>query len=413
MATYQTVSDAPIYRLPSELLAEIFTIWYLIDSHISLPVAQVSRDWRALALSMPTLWTRIQLENEAEATVYIKRSEPLLLDLHANWRNLGSLDLKQDMLRVKQNWHRWERITFKLINHEKYNPLAKSIHHQLNALMQPKDSVDFDSQLQYFSFTLLRQGYQLVGEEPVVFPRIRSLQHVELIGVPLRPLSTIPPRYFSNMRELRMASIPSIRAGFHIIPLISAMPVLTKLTIEDSKGGGGYEGFGGDQEVVLECLETLELMNVHNHIAGKLLEAISAPNLRRLALHSTPLSGLMLPDPWQHAASNYHNLRYLSISGTQEDTLPILPRWLENLNELEHLDISLFCQEVTSEVVHVVLKKLADSGQNVCPSLLRLQVGEGCDLATCELLKDVVKSRGTGGFIVVVPNGDEYKEFVL
>ncbi|KAF8607998.1 hypothetical protein BDV93DRAFT_603735 [Ceratobasidium sp. AG-I] len=414
--TYRTRSDSPICRLPLELLAEIFTVGSLLNSYSSFLVAQVSRHWRALALSMPTLWTSIQLENEAHGMFYYKRSEPLLLDLRASWEDPKKTDLLQTMLRARQNWLRWETITWELINHDEYPPLAYIIFGELYLLARFLHDAESSGQLRHFFFTLLGRNHNLARREVVYFPPISCLEHVELVGVALDPRQRIRPGYFKDMRQLRIASSPGMDTASCIIRLITAMPVLTKLTIEDVKGVGSHEDAWDNRRIVMTCLEKLELIDVGVNIARELVEVIFAPNLRRLVLHLVPLPKFMTPSPGFRAASKYLGLRYLSAFGTVNDTSPILLSWLEQLNELEHLDISRLCQGVTSEVVHAVLKKLADSTQNVCPSLVRLQVGEDCDPETCELLRDVVKSRSgreASGFMVVVSDGAVYKEFVL
>jgi hypothetical protein len=55
---------APIRRLPTELLSEVFTFVFYADAAAAWKLAAVCRLWRELALISPLLWSKIQLETK-------------------------------------------------------------------------------------------------------------------------------------------------------------------------------------------------------------------------------------------------------------------------------------------------------------------------------------------------------------
>lgn len=364
---------------------------------------------------MPTLWTVVQLENEALALLYLKRSDPLLVDLRASWAYAGDAYLSRAILSVRRDCHRWERITVRLANRTIHQCSAHTIISDLDMAI---GSAESNSHLRYFSLKSTSQGGEnsTFSYEAVNFPRVSSLEHVELVGVALRSFITTPPIHFKDMRQLRIASSHALSAHCNIMPLISEMPVLAKLTIEDVERFGSPGFLGNVPHIFMECLETLELIDVRDDMACCLIKAISAPKLCRLVLHlRTPRHTTI--DLWPRAASKYHSLRCLSASGAPRNIFHAMIGWLECLSELQHLDISRLCPgETSGGGAHTALRSLADSDQGVCPSLVRLQVSEDCDPATRKLLKGVVKlrsGRGDSDFTVVVSNGDGYKELIL
>ncbi len=76
----------PISCLPFEILSRIFSFVEVegggtFEVPIIVPVAQVSRQWRQVALDDPTLWTCIDKSNIRQANLFIERSKRLGLSI--------------------------------------------------------------------------------------------------------------------------------------------------------------------------------------------------------------------------------------------------------------------------------------------------------------------------------------------
>lgn len=363
---------------------------------------------------MPSLWIVIPLDKLALAALYLERSGFLPLELRASWKYPSWELLFEAMQLARPHWQRWERIVFELTQDKEDN--TEAVFKELSRF-EDCESLG-NSQLRHLTFVLLGHQHESTRDSGVFFPCITSLQRVELSGVALQPLYDVPTGSLSNMKELHIESSPGICSAVRIILLLDATPHLTKLTI---KYPGGINDFKpthfANVQILLESLETLELVDLYPDMSFSLLKAISVPNLRRLVLHSTKFVNYMDHPLLLHAASNYHGLLHLSIFSTHEKASSIVSRWLEDLNELEHLDIRELNEKRLSEAeanAQGILKKLADPSKHICPSLVRLQGSRRWGEVTRGLARDVVKLRsGHNNFRMVVRDSGQYKDFDL
>ncbi|KAK7051577.1 hypothetical protein VNI00_004556 [Paramarasmius palmivorus] len=82
--------DIPVFRLPPELMAQIFS--YCVPSPDSaygglkwLYITHVCRRWRIIALEYAPLWTYIELRHPKLAETMVERSKTAILSLHTPW----------------------------------------------------------------------------------------------------------------------------------------------------------------------------------------------------------------------------------------------------------------------------------------------------------------------------------------
>ncbi|KAJ3497620.1 hypothetical protein NLJ89_g10325 [Agrocybe chaxingu] len=122
------LSISPIEELPTEILMLIFEEycdnWSPADK-TSLPqlcLSQVNRQWRSIAVSLASLWTKLAITPQFSSyivSVYLKRSQQLPLDLDLDLRYEATDDFKRDRVltiwkAVKSSADRWRRLTLQL-----------------------------------------------------------------------------------------------------------------------------------------------------------------------------------------------------------------------------------------------------------------------------------------------------------
>lgn len=382
MATSQPLS---IHYFPPELLAQVFTLATLVDNLAPLIIAQVSAHWRARAISMTDLWTIIQLNKLSLAALYLERSGALPVDLHVDCRGLNTIHLRRVMNLARPHWHRWACIAFEFTGLHVNSTLIPVISETVADFLENASTAD--RQLRRFSLIL---PHGLTTHKCIAIPLISSLQRLELFGVSPLPALIISSEQFTEMRELELGQI----SGIYILRIMSVMPHLTRLVMKGIIPSRTYEPAG--HHILMMNLEVLELKRVPTALGTRVLETISAPNLRRLVLHSMSSYEPSKPVLWQLAASSYRKLVYLSIFDTSAVGAGALwVQWLKDLKELQHLDISYLCRTNEEDAVYL-LRSLADPSQDLCPSLLRLQVNKTRSSEIDVVARGVMKHRSAG-----------------
>ena len=116
---------APIYNLPNEILAVIFSaeqyrVSYLefVDSErlstLPITVSRVTRRWRDVALNAPVLWTQILvsvLQSSEEIQIYLERSHARQLDVTILLDDAESMESLLQLLIPSVN--RWRSLIVK------------------------------------------------------------------------------------------------------------------------------------------------------------------------------------------------------------------------------------------------------------------------------------------------------------
>ena len=233
---------APISRLPDELLATVF-IFYARQHHISewakvktfsspptrippwVRVSYVCRHWRMVALGCPTLWTYVFFFSRRWMTMLLQRSQiaPLrvrldLIDSDGNRRSSPMLEMLLEHLPRMEEFHIRglsadvaPKIISKLIVAA---PLLQSIH--ITGLfnnLRPLASLDVSL------LTL-----------PVAFsrttPKLRSLD-LSRLDIAWNSLA------LTEITSLRLSSVPRPHTMQQLSSILSQMPHLTNLELED------------------------------------------------------------------------------------------------------------------------------------------------------------------------------------
>jgi hypothetical protein len=110
-------ATTPIYRLPPELLIEIFTLCTCNQGLAVLWLGTVCRDWRDLIYGSPRVWQLISLDDarasittsHTQANMWMANSSPLPFDVKVN---LSSVNLLLPLLSpILPYMNRWRRFT--------------------------------------------------------------------------------------------------------------------------------------------------------------------------------------------------------------------------------------------------------------------------------------------------------------
>ncbi len=178
------MTEGPIRRLPLELLAEVFertvptASWLTSTREAPWILGHVSSTWRKLALSLPSLWSSISVDDYHEHTVQMLKAAltrtgtaPLTLRLYLSFMTVAQIT--EVYLILCDERHRWKSISITLESY--YSGAAQSFV----SLLAPAD------------YPIL-ESFELVMEVPfrVVLPagffdRAPMLHHIQM-----RPLLT-------------------------------------------------------------------------------------------------------------------------------------------------------------------------------------------------------------------------------
>ncbi|PBK91928.1 hypothetical protein ARMGADRAFT_1013700 [Armillaria gallica] len=217
---------SPIRRLPLELLAEVFertvptghSSWVTSTREAPWILGHVSSTWRKLALSLPSLWSSISVDDYRQHTVQMLKAAltrsgtaPLTLRLYLSFMTVDQMT--ELYLILCDERHRWKSISITL---ESYGGEAQSFV----SLLAPADYLILES------FDLVMEGPFRVALPARFFNRAPMLHHIQM-----RPLLTsdLPWSQITTF----ITSTFTVEQQFIIL---RESPQLQTLEIEDYRG---------------------------------------------------------------------------------------------------------------------------------------------------------------------------------
>ncbi len=178
------MTEGPIRRLPLELLAEVFertvptASWLTSTREAPWILGHVSSTWRKLALSLPSLWSSISVDDYREHTVQMLKAAltrsgtaPLTLRLYLSFMTVAQMT--EVYLILCDERHRWKSISITLADY--YSGAAQSFV----SLLAPADYPILES------FDLVMEVPFRVALPAGFFDRAPMLHHIQM-----RPLLT-------------------------------------------------------------------------------------------------------------------------------------------------------------------------------------------------------------------------------
>lgn len=284
---------APVYSVPDDVLYQILEEAYAhplhqcrldYNTHSPIAVAQVSRRWRYVALSLPRIWSCIHVPTPLsrshipQIALYISRSRPMPIafTIRCRFQTPTSPDMNLYM----------ECLTRLLTPHVRsctiYTDYAASMEAFLGLLTMTDHSC-----FEHLHLQLLGEDARLVMEGNSLPSYLRSaLLHA--VRLPS------PPIVLSNMRRLTLEQQPISLHYLHDIAL--SCPSLTHLTLREVTTTDD----GMRVDVRFPALEHLQLCELDLARMGDLLGWIDAPQLASLVIRDISLGGahaLALPVP--------------------------------------------------------------------------------------------------------------------
>ena len=391
-------------KLPTELLVKIFhhaRADSLYDAHNEkqrYPVAlsHVCRYWRTVAIGAPTLWTDIRglyyTEEAKEATrVYLERSKTC--PLFFTWFTEGGM-LPDDIPAIVRNIitpekERWQRIT--LITHMKTT---------LGDFLTAIESLDFPIlQDVEISCDMISEPFSPKSTLCRSTPLLRRCRFRDTISLPALP---------SDLVVLDFVSLAH-GSEFDLDPFLEFLPHVAH-SLEHLRFGpppaSTVHFTPGAPKIPLENLKSLLITHSHvimNHIlapnvtyfvaansrgadpsgAAEMFQGFSAPKLRSIQFHNTPLFPLLA---MHNLPSMFPQLESVRLSDCTNESafVLLLANAFSHLKELTISDVTVWTS------LQAAIEKHLKNGNK---SLRKIQLPKG-DATETVILRRWLPARG-------------------
>ncbi|KAJ7703009.1 hypothetical protein B0H17DRAFT_1041243, partial [Mycena rosella] len=383
----------PAGRMPRDIWEEIF-LHCLPDSpdpdipicnrksttpiHLTAPFSllKVCRAWRAVALSLPHLWTSLSVVVRSGrafpplnvASGWLQRSGdlPLELSLYQTNESEGNQEVADDMLALYMRYlTRWRDVRLDVANPtygrslqpsaDLYAPLLETFHLTTCWRLTPNEEIMQD---------LLKMLE--------VAPMLSSFSVSRLSDLNVSPTNTVAIPW-TQLTRLDLGFIPSVSA---CLSIMSGCPNLESCNLIVDPQQGPLPNV----PIVLPALTSLELHIRAGELAA-LLDCAVFPALKSIILYV------------QDAYDNH-------AQWPQASFMDLLTRSKCTLARLEVHDTGVQPSQFIDCLQHESLVQLltvapaeADAGECLLPALTALDLGKGCWTCPNGLLSDMIESR--------------------
>ncbi|KAK7469061.1 hypothetical protein VKT23_003554 [Stygiomarasmius scandens] len=415
---------APVRKLPTEILLNIFTLLCVDNPGLSITTvdgqnvvslntlnfSETCSYWRNITLSHPILWANIAVDLAYRTwnikgllDLYLKRSMPASLSLQITAFRLGSDSDDEseeesefqglDWL-PRESWnvfrtlldemHRWQRVSFEM------DPiLYEIINEEAYGLEEPKAAIDCSfTKLEHIA---LRWSQQVRLSNPF-FDNLTSalaLQSFEMSGFKFD--STSIPIPFSQLTKATIGCL----SVHEVQEVIRHCPRLKVLRLSD--GFGSWEGHDDLTGPLIPChsLESISISFQFSEIKNlsDTLSLLDAPNIRLLSLSLTSpwaksnFQPMLLSNLKQMVVKSAPSLHELTLDGfllTDEGLVELLPlvSYLHKLTLCvgeDHFDKQDYQQIVTENLFRALHMPQIESGlisseRHLVPNLIYLEI---------------------------------------
>jgi F-box-like len=406
--------NALINRIPPELLSRIFELG-VYESNDLLPILSlVSRHWRSIALSTPSIWSYIRLDNTwgysrhmsflRKLKVHLERSQDckFLLDTDCRYLDISN-ELPQIMTELEPHLHRcfsfrmsvpdWQCMEIVRNMSQKLGPSLEELYLRFD----PSESEE------QAPFVLLSQPC----------PRLSSitLEHAPLICIRTE-LPSLRRLYL--IREQRYSSSTRIGISFkEFLDVLNSTPTLEELRIQSALfllEGSDFVFRSSPTPSTFRNLSSLSFHYVESNNLALFLESAHFPALRRLSVQmdtSNDENTQWLVRMSTSSATRFPVLHQLDLRSCNIDGVGLVPfvRGLHQLPQLTALGLSTPPSGALGPRLFEVLATAPDSGDPanaggggkwLLPRLQALCVQNCRDISGHELLQ-VAWARNAGG----------------
>ncbi|TDL28130.1 hypothetical protein BD410DRAFT_345973 [Rickenella mellea] len=348
----------PINRLPTEILLHIFELALLMIPPTRMTITRLSlihvcSQWRAIALSRPSLWSNIPVIDRSPFRVSqmcfsLAKSTPLVLWVD---RRDPTWDGNEDAQAQAVDMNAIMDIVVPRVGHTREIHLtADTWTATLIALSRLRDA---PAPLLLESFSIIRSGnpYVQLGpgftpaefHTPVVLfggtaPRLTHVRlegvHVDWARSPLRNLHSLDLR---KMAMEVMIPLPAFR------DMLRGSPLLKTITFAGSGPKWMPAELPAWSRVTLANLLTLNIASVMVEYAEYVLDLFSAPRLRQLSL--AKIRGFYA-SMVKKLTSAYPELTTLILDEFYIQDTPesreVISKWMRSMPKLRHLKLRNF-----------------------------------------------------------------------
>ncbi|KAI0266549.1 hypothetical protein BC834DRAFT_924021 [Gloeopeniophorella convolvens] len=405
--------NALINRIPPELLSRVFELGIYESNDLLPTLSLVSRHWRQLALTTPSIWSYIRLDNSwgysrhnsflRKLKVHLQRSQDckFLLDIDCRYLDIAN-ELSQIMTELEPHLQRcfsfrmsvpdWQCMEIVRNTSHKLGPALEDLYLRLD----PSESEE------QAPFVLLSQPC----------PRLSSitLEHAPLICIRTKLPSL---RCLNLIREQRYTTTRIGLSFKEFLDVLNATPTLEELRMQSALfllDGSDFVFHSSPAPPVFPNLKVLSFHYVESNNLALFLESGHFPALRRLSVQMDGPSEentQWLVRVSMGSATRFPALRQLDLRSCNIDGVGLVPfvRALHQLPQLTALGLSSPPSSVLGPRLFEVLASSPENietgggGDWLLPRLQALCVQNCRDISGHELLQ-VAWARNAGGSAV-------------
>jgi len=344
-----------VSRIPPELLSRVFELGVHEQLTLLPTLSLVSRHWRNLALTTPSLWSHIRLDHNwgygrtasflQKLTTHLERSQACKLQVNVDFRFLDVFpDVLTVMTQLEPHLERCFHFHVSVPDWDWMAAVREKSHglgpclEELYLRIDPSDSED---------------------QTPIIFlqtqcPRLHTivLEHTPLTCIrpssPTTPLCLPALRKLHLIRDQRYHSSARIGISFkELLDTVSCTPSLVELRIQSAVFllDGTEPIFHPNPTLTtIPLLTSLSFNFLDTTNTALLLDSLSLPSLHRLAIQMEPnneetthwLSRLSAPSPSSPFEFRFPDLRHLDLRACNIDGPALFP-FIRALHSLPHL----------------------------------------------------------------------------
>ncbi|KAJ3762187.1 hypothetical protein EV360DRAFT_79544 [Lentinula raphanica] len=267
-------------RLPLELLREIFLYLAVEEEHRGmrprLPISQVCRYWRYVAITYPKLWSTIKIYMPTEGDIHLTklwleraRQHPLTVYVEQWYRPRDESHLATEIVMslLLSRAHRWKTATF---------ILASGFRSSFLALPRMRSPL-----LETLRFDTTTRSSEYWGDDAL--NRVKAMISS---SVSLRHLTVKAHVRSHSLRSTLPTNLTYLCGDFTIdLPFLLSLSTMEQLQTLRLHGCLGRVGHSSDQVMILPCLHSLDIQ-IDADKSQFLFNHLEAPNLKALSTKS-------------------------------------------------------------------------------------------------------------------------------
>lgn len=405
-----------INDMPSEVLLYVFRIGKEMDCRFTLLVSWVSRYWRTLSLTTPSLWDTVAMLNGNMAIEYLTRNPGGLINLLAECSNANLASATSCLELMQPHRARFRDVSLTFFDVEacenremrKYREIIRFFNTSFWFTIEDIPSC------QLRSFSMQCRTSEAFPEwqrfEPIIIPAASTLHTVNLREMLIQLIGDLKPAYAHAYHAIQ--SFSAVRSAlwatghgfgdpmcwfFQRTPQIKRVFLVSvDVYPDDNWIIGSQEDIDNvpvpQNTITLRNLRSLRVLRTPK--ASRFLLCLQAPQLRHFEWEEEVSTSSTSSTLWQHCASQFQALTSLHLMGFPSEgsneravaSLNTLSQWLKSLHHLQSL-ILIFDRScvynhhnrVGSEHgVVTILRRLAETCNNVpshCEQLNDLHIG--------------------------------------